>query len=219
MAKEENRVHERSEWIPQPIFDAIQTMRGWLIVAAIILAAALGNALDRQLAPALFVFAVVIASASVLAVRQRGMSAAIYTILTVLAMVLYNPRWLALFSAEGTLGTRWATEGAWAGVMLLTASIYAMFHTPKPIAARPYHGLGAPQRSVAYDLVLNTVSRIPTFVRRFRPGGTAPAQRMAASAQAMGNAAGRPELTPADFVCRALPTPPEPIRRWPPGKM
>jgi len=157
----------------------------------------------EQRAAAVAVFATTALTASILAVKRRRVPASFYAILIAVIVALWNPGLLAFFGPENS---RWSTGGAWAGLLLLLLAAPLLTLRPPKKAAGIRPPEAVPQRSMTYALLLTTVSRIPTYVKRWRPH---PAPRRQEKITP-------PASAPAAYVLRGLPTPPEPVRRWPP---
>ena len=206
--------------LPRPTVDSgaysaaapIGKRQAWFALLALILGVLIGNSVTRQNVPALIAFAVAIAAASLLVRQGHGLSIPAYSILGAMLIALINPKLLAFFGAGGPSGSLWTTLGAMAGFGLLATSFAAAWRANRVVTSAATQPARQLQRAVStYDLVLTTVSKIPTFVKRLRP---------LPRAQSAGD---RPPMpaNPAEFPCRALPTPQrtplEPIRRWPGG--
>ena len=183
--------------------------QAWFALWALILGVILGNSVTRENVPALIAFAVAIAAASLLVSKGHGLSIPVYCILGSMLLALINPKLLAFFGAGGPSGYHWTTLGALAGFGLLATSFAAAWRANRVVPSAATQPARQLQRAVStYDLVLTTVSKIPTFVKRLRP---LPRTQSAQDHPPM-------PANPAEFPCRALPTPqptpPQLIRRW-----
>jgi hypothetical protein len=170
---------------------------------ALMLGVLIGNSVDRDNVPTLMAFAVAIAAASLLVSKGPGLSIPVFSILGAMLIAIINPKALALFGAGGPSGYHWTTLGALAGFGLLATSFALSWRSNRVVTMATPQPPNRPRRAAStYDLVLTTVSKIPTFVKQLRPLPKVQAAEK-----------------PAEFVCRALPTPqptpPELIRRWP----
>ncbi|MBI2819428.1 MAG: hypothetical protein HYX73_05570 [Acidobacteria bacterium] len=184
--------------------------QAWFALWALILGVIIGNSVSRENVPALIAFAVAIAAASLLVSKGHGLSIPVYSILGAMLLALINPKLLAFFGAGGPSGYHWTTLGALAGFGLLATSFAAAWRANRAVTSAATQPASQSHRAVStYDLVLTTVSKIPTFVKRLRP---LPRAQSAEDRLHM-------PANPAEFLCRALPTPtptpPGPIRRWP----
>ena len=186
----------------------IRKHQAWFALWALILGVIIGYSVTRQNVPALIVFAVTIAAVSWLVSHGHSSSVLVYSLMVTMLIAFINPKLLAFFGAGGSSGYHWTTLGALAGFGLLAASFAAARRARGVVTSAALDPAAMPRRAVtSVDLLLTTVSKIPTFVKRVRPFP---------GLQAAKNRAQR-AANPAEFVCRALPTPPEPIRRWPGG--
>lgn len=184
--------------------------QAWFALCALILGVIIGNSVTRQNVPALIAFAVAIAAASLLVSKGDGLTIPVYSILGAMLLALINPKLLAFFGAGGPSGYHWTALGALAGFGLLATSFAAAWRANRAVTSAATQPASQSHRTVStYDLVLTTVSKIPTFVKRLRP--LPRAQSAEDRLHMLAN--------PAEFPCRALPTPPrtpsDQIRRWP----
>jgi len=184
----------------------------WFAALALILGILVGNSVTRQNVPALIVFALVVASVYGLHKKGYGSSLLIYSVMLVMLIATANPRLLAFFSNDGSYTLVGTTIGVVAALGLLATSLVT---TACPSSAGGMVPAAAadlrsrPRRAItSVDLLLTTVSKIPTFVKRLSP---------LPRRQSPENLAGAP-ANAAEYMCRALPTPPQitpQIRRWP----
>jgi hypothetical protein len=192
------------------------------VISGIVAAGVMGYSLGKLPVAILMSLVLAILAAGVLLADHRR--SAIPLIAVAVLMLALEPRLASHLDATRGFESLTAV-GASLGGLLLAATLLLHLRRSKLAAAlAPPAVVNRPQRSVTYDLLLTTVSRIPTFVNRLRPLRPEPATAYPAAPRSDKISSSQEKVsssgavrTPADFVCRALPTPHEEFLRRPPA--
>ncbi len=146
--------------------------RGWLLfVAAILVATTLNSLLDQGGAPSALLTMAAVSLVFLFGKRTEAFVALLFVFLA--GTVVYCAAHLfGLLSAQSPAAFGTAAAGAGGAAVLLAIHFFARGE-PEAVTALQSGESQVRHKTKAYDLVLHTVTRIPTYVRRFRPVRTA----------------------------------------------
>ena len=149
------------------------TERGWLLfVAAILVATTLNSLLEQRGAPAVLLTMAAVSLVFLVGRRSEAVVALLFVFLAG-AVVYCAAHLFGLFSEQSPAAFGSAAAGAGGAAVLLAIHFFGRRGELEAVTAPQRGGSPARHQTTAYDLMLHTVTRIPAYVRRFRPAGTA----------------------------------------------
>lgn len=163
--------------MPEPISQstpaAAPAQGGWfLFLAAVLVATTLNSLLEQQ--GALSILVTMAAAGTVfLFGRRAGMLVVLLLVFLAGTAAYGGAQMFGILSGPNRAAFGRAAIGACGAAALLAMHFYVSRREGEAASASPAGKSHLRQKTKAYDLVLRTVTRIPTYVRRFRPPGTA----------------------------------------------
>ena len=166
MSKEATGFDRLPNLIRKTLKAAVGENRGWLVLLPVILIAGLCNSFLDQKAAFFTITNVAIVMAAFLAGKRHGVTSPLLYILVVVLLGYYDPQMFNFFGQQWSPAFQLASLGAWAGLLLLTASIVVTLNDRKVLSGTESRAVESPKKSLAaYDLLLATMTHLTQIER------------------------------------------------------
>ena len=157
--------------LPRLIFQllrlALEENRGRLLSLAVIAVAAIWKLFDQDHATLFVILNLALVWTAVGVGKRCGVKAVLPLLLAALLLSLYDQNLVSLLDALKSPTSLWAMLGVGGGFFLLVVGLTAPLCQRGAGSIHQAPAPRSPQPTLSYDLLLTTVTRIPTFVKRF----------------------------------------------------
>ncbi|OFW32589.1 MAG: hypothetical protein A3J28_15330 [Acidobacteria bacterium RIFCSPLOWO2_12_FULL_60_22] len=170
MSKEATGLDRLPNLIRKTIKAAMEEKRERLVLLPVILIAELCNSFLDQKAAFFTITNVAIVMAVFLAGTRHGVTSPLLYIFVVVLLGYYDPQMFSFFGPQWPPAFQLASLGAWAGLLLLTASLVVTLKSRNVFSRTESRAVKSHKKSLAaYDLLLATIThftQIERFVKR-----------------------------------------------------